>query len=248
MNLTLNLRRQKFGRDAGGYNRWQIETARKTVAAAKTALILCDVWDTHTCRGAIERLERMLPRMNEVVKVVRAAGGLIVHAPSDTMDFYQDSPARRRVLDAPPAEVPPDRELDDPPLPIDDQEACDTERATSEKRPWTRQNAAIEIDQERDVISDQGRELHGVYEQRGMEQLLILGVHTNMCVLRRTFAIKQMVRWGYEIALIRDLTDTMYNPARPPYVSHEEGTALVIAYIEKFWCPTIESQDLLAGR
>jgi hypothetical protein len=40
------------------------------------------------------------------------------------------------------------------------------------------------------------------------------------------------------IALIRDLTDALYNPARPPYVSHEEGTRLVVEYIEKFWCPT----------
>jgi hypothetical protein len=30
----------------------------------------------------------------------------------------------------------------------------------------------------------------------------------------------------------------MYNPEMPPYVSHEEGTRLVIEYIEKFWCLT----------
>ena len=75
-------------------------------------------------------------------------------------------------------------------------------------------------------------------------QVLILGVHTNMCVLRRSFAIKQMVRWGQPIALVRDLTDTMYNPAQPPYVSHDEGTQLVIGYIERFWCPTVASEEI----
>ncbi len=55
-----------------------------------------------------------------------------------------------------------------------------------------------------------------------------------MCVLHRTFAIKQMVRWGVEVALIRDLTDAMYNPAMAPYVSHDEGTRLVVEFIEKF--------------
>jgi len=40
------------------------------------------------------------------------------------------------------------------------------------------------------------------------------------------------------------MTDTMYNPARPPYVSHDEGTQLVIGYIERFWCPTIASDEL----
>jgi len=75
-----------------------------------------------------------------------------------------------------------------------------------------------------------------------------MGVHTNMCVLNRSFGIKQMIKWGVEIALVRDLTDTMYNPARAPYVSHAEGTRLVVEYIEKFWCPTIGSEDLCEGR
>ena len=72
-------------------------------------------------------------------------------------------------------------------------------------------------------------------------------MHTNMCILNRTFSIKQMVRWGVDIALVRDLTDAMYNPARPPYVSHEEGTRLVVEYIEKFWCPTVTSDEVLAA-
>jgi hypothetical protein len=39
----------------------------------------------------------------------------------------------------------------------------------------------------------------------------------------------------------------MYNPARPPYVSHAEGTRLVVEYIEKFWALTIHSAELLGG-
>jgi len=74
--------------------------------------------------------------------------------------------------------------------------------------------------------------------------VLVMGVHTNMCVLNRSFAIKQMVRWGMRVALIRDLTDAMYNPARPPYVSHAEGTDLVIGYIERFWCPSVDSREI----
>ena len=54
-----------------------------------------------------------------------------------------------------------------------------------------------------------------------------------------------MVRWGMNTVLVRDLTDTMYNPARPPYVAHAEGTRLVVEFIEKFWCPTVSSEDLV---
>jgi isocitrate/isopropylmalate dehydrogenase len=72
-----------------------------------------------------------------------------------------------------------------------------------------------------------------------------MGVHTNCCILHRTFGIKQMVKWGVDMTLVRDLTDGIYSPATPPYVSHDEGTSLVVGYIEKFWCPTVLSDQLL---
>jgi hypothetical protein len=65
-----------------------------------------------------------------------------------------------------------------------------------------------------------------------------------MCILHRSFAIEALVRRGIPVALVRDLTDALYNPAKPPYVSHDEGTRLVVEYIEKFWCPTVQSGDL----
>ena len=133
-------------------------------------------------------------------------------------------------------------------LPIDASDGgCDTTGniAGVDKNVWTRQNAAIEIDQALDFITDNGRELFSLIQQRHIKQLVIFGVHTNMCILNRSFAIKQMVRWGQNIALMRDLTDAMYNPASPPYVDHDTGTQLVIDFIEKHWCPTLSSTDFL---
>ena len=243
--LTLPLRSRRLVTDDRGYAVWKVETAERKVPAAETALVLCDVWDKHWCRGANERLARMLPRMNAVVKALREAGVLIVHAPSDTMNFYKDSPARKRVLDAPKADPPKPADHPDPPLPIDaSDQGCDTPPDKSH-RAWKRQHPAIEIDESRDAVSDNGRELCNLYRARGIKTILIMGVHTNMCVLHRSFAIKRMVRWGLDVALVRDLTDTMYNPARSPYVPHEEGTRLVVEFIEAFWCPTVTSGELL---
>lgn len=245
--LTLRLRRQTLSRDDNGYLRWQATETMEAWPGAKTALVVCDVWDRHWCRGASERLEAMLPRMNDVVASVRERGVLIVHAPSETMGFYRDSPARRRALDAPGADPPDDRPHADPPLPLDASGGgCDTDRNPGEvdEPVWTRQHPAIAIDHDRDVISDDGRDLYNVYRRRGIAHVLVMGVHANMCILNRSFAIKQMVRWGFAVALIRDLTDVMYNPARAPYVSHGAGTALTVAFIEKFWCPTVRSEDL----
>ena len=245
--LRLNLQSRKLVQNAQDYSVWKAETAQKAVPAAETALVLCDVWDKHWCRGANERLARMLPRMNEVVRALRAKGVLVVHAPSETMGFYKDSPARKRVLDAPKVEPPENLPHDDPPQPIDSGDGGSDTGEKSWHKAWSRQHPAIEIDESCDAVSDNGRELYNLYKQRGIKQIIVMGVHTNMCVLGRSFAIKQMVRWGFDVALARDLTDTMYNPARPPYVPHEEGTRLVVEYIEAFWCPTVTSQDLLGG-
>ena len=36
----------------------------------------------------------------------------------------------------------------------------------------------------------------------GIKHLILFGVHTNMCVLHRSFAIKQMTRWGVPCVLV----------------------------------------------
>ncbi|HUU08939.1 MAG TPA: isochorismatase family protein [Phycisphaerae bacterium] len=245
--VTFTVRSRQLVQDDQGHNVWKVETRTHTVKAAETALVLCDVWDKHWCRGANERLAKLLPRMNQVVKTLRAKGVLIVHAPSGTMKFYEGNPARQRVLDAPKVEPPNDIKHDDPRLPIDDSDGGSDTGEKPWHKAWSRQHPAIEIDEARDAVSDNGRDLYSLYRQRGIKNIVIMGVHTNMCVLGRSFAIKQMVRWGFDVTLVRDLTDTMYNPARSPYVSHEEGTRLVVEYIEAFWCPTTTSDDLLKG-
>ncbi|MEW6750843.1 MAG: isochorismatase family protein [Candidatus Latescibacterota bacterium] len=246
-SLRLELRRRILGTDGQGYTRWAVHTERQEWPCGRTALLLCDVWDRHWSRGACERLEAMVPRMDKLVRHARERGVQIVHAPSDTMEYYAGTPARQRILAVAPVEPPPDLPHEDPPLPVD---ASDHGSDTGEKAPfraWQSQHRGIGVDAERDVVSDSGQEILAYLRACGLERLLILGVHTNMCVLHRSFGIKQMVRWGVPVALVRDLTDTMYNPARPPYVDHDEGTRLVVEYIERFWCPSVHSQEVLAS-
>ncbi len=57
----------------------------------KTAVVICDMWDKHWCAGATKRVGEMAPRMNEVVAKARQQGALIIHCPSDTLDFYKDA-------------------------------------------------------------------------------------------------------------------------------------------------------------
>lgn len=181
--------------------------------------------------------------MNIVLQRARERNVQIIHAPSDTIDFYTDHPARLSILKIPTAVPPPEREMEDPPQPVDASDGGSDTGETNMYKAWHRQHPAIEID-DGDAISDNGQEVYNLLAHKGIKNLIFMGVHTNMCVLGRSFAIKPMVKWGFNVVLARDLTDAMYNPFKPPYVSHEEGTRLIIEYIEKFWCPTILSGDL----
>jgi nicotinamidase-related amidase len=215
----------------------------------KTAIVVCDMWDDHWCKKAAERCGELAKRAEPVLKACRAAGMTIVHCPSDTMAFYKDSPARKRAQDAPKADPPKAKDLPNPPLPIDDSDGgCDDEKPAKPFKAWTRQHAAISIDEKLDYVTDSGSEVYAVLKQKGIKTLLVMGVHTNMCVLNRSFAIKQMVKWDVTTYLVRDLTDAMYNPKMKPFVTHAKGTDLVIEHIETHWCPTVLSTALPGGK
>eukprot|EP01052_Picozoa_sp_SAG31_P038020 SAG31_NODE_5002_length_2807_cov_33.203471_6_plen_73_part_00 len=40
----------------------------------------------------------------------------------------------------------------------------------------------------------------------------------------------------------------MYNPAKPPFVTHFDGNRLIFDYIETFVCPTTTSASILGGQ
>ena len=217
----------------------------------QTAIIICDMWDDHWCKMAAGRVAEMAPRINSVIAVARSLGARVVHAPSDTLDFYAAAPQRLKILEAPAVEPPvsinswcrlePDKEGK---LPIDDSDGgCDDADPLEEHRAWSRQHPAIEI-AEGDVISDDGREVYNYFRQQYVRHVAVMGVHTNMCVLGRSFGIRQMTKLGFDVVLVRDLTDAMYDPRDEPQVSHEEGTRLVIEHIERHWAPSILSEDL----
>ncbi len=219
----------------------------------RTAIVICDMWDRHWCRGATRRVGELAPAMNQAVAAARARGVLIIHAPSSCMAAYKDHAARRRAQDAPraanlPADIsgwcdriPPEEKGV---YPIDQSDGgCDDGPACPQDSPWRRQIAAIEIRDE-DAISDSGVEIWNLLESRHIDHVLLMGVHTNMCVLGRPFGLRQLVRHGKDAVLVRDLTDTMYNSRSWPYVSHFQGTERIIEHIEKYVAPTITSTDL----
>jgi type 1 glutamine amidotransferase/nicotinamidase-related amidase len=236
----------------------QFEVVSKTAEwdPTKTAVIVCDMWARHWCDGACKRGAAMAPRMNEFIAAARRRGALIVHAPSSGVGLYKDLPARRRAQDAPKASNLPAGMANWAGLipsekgavwPIDQADGgCDDQPKCPDRPMDVHQTPAIEIRDE-DAISDSGVECWNLFEARGIQNVLLVGVHTNMCVIGRPFGLRNMVRVGKNVALVRDLTDTMYNSRSKPNVSHVCGTDLIVEYIEKYVCPTITSSQLLGG-
>lgn len=235
---------------------------------SRTAMIVCDMWDLHHCRNAVIREGEMAPRMNQVLEKARQAGVLIIHAPSSCMKPYEGSPARERARTAPAAARLPDkisewcRQIpaeEQAVYPIDqtdggeDDDPADHARWAAElaakglnpKAPWTKQIDVLRIDPEKDAVSDSGTEIWNLLEARGIDNVILMGVHVNMCVAGRPFGLRQMAKNGRHVVLMRDLTDAMYNPARWPFVSHRRGTELFIEHVERHICPTITSDQIL---
>ncbi len=50
-------------------------------------------------------VQRLAPRMNEVINRLRTHGCFVIHCPSDTMEFYKDHPGRKLAQAAKPVET-----------------------------------------------------------------------------------------------------------------------------------------------
>jgi nicotinamidase-related amidase/type 1 glutamine amidotransferase len=214
----------------------------------ETAIIICDMWNQHWCKGATSRVAEMAPVLNNVVSLARDKGVLIVHAPSSCMPYYENHPARKLaqkynskknqvfagkadLLDTEKGAVWPINQ---------DDGGCDCAIECKQRNAWERQIDAIEI-KNLDAITDSGVEAAGLFQAKGIKNVILMGVHENMCVINRPFALRNMIRLGMNAVVMRDLTDAMYDSKEWPVVSHFTGNSLMTEYIETYIAPSIVS-------
>ena len=241
----LELRRRKLATNEEGKRTWADEAPMERVPASTVAVLVCDMWDRHWSSGASGRVEQLAPRIDAFCRRMRGAGALIVHAPSETMAAYGDSAARARIAGYGPFPAPEVIEL--PPLPVscDDGGSDTVDQFAPNTAVWRRQHPSIHIDEDRDVLTDDGLELAAYLTEQERLVVLMTGVHTNLCVLRRSFGLVALVGHGFSPVLVADLTDAMYDPADPPYVQHDAGTDLIVRYIEAFVAPSTRSDRIV---
>ena len=232
LNLTLRSRVEAPG--LGGACRVVEKT--ESWDPRRTAIIVCDMWDLHHCLNATRRVVELAPRMDRVLRAARGRGVAIIHAPSSCMDAYKDHPARKRAQSAPasknlpaeignwckqiPAEEPPRTRWIRPTA------ARTTSRPNTRAgprlksmgrnpgAPWKSQTSALTIDPAADYISDDGREIWSVARGPRHRPCHPHGRSSQHVRSWSTLWPAQMARNGKNVVLMRDMTDTMYNPLR----------------------------------
>ena len=249
--LRLHLRERREEPAGSG----TIKVVERTVDwnVAETAIIVCDMWDDHHCKIAAQRVgvhgaahepgahRRPRPGRDDHPRPQRDDEHLRRHALPQA-DGAGEARRRRRCRSSGGATATRTREPQ--PLPVDTHARLRRRDARPGGARGTRGSTpALDIIGF-DGISDNGQEIYNFCEQEGIKNIVLMGVHTNYCILARPFGIRQMVRLGRNVVLARDLTDALYDPRQPPYVSHARGTEIVVEHIERYWCPSILGEDL----
>lgn len=249
-SYELTLRSQQLSNV--GRQEWIVNNTRVTWKAAETAFVIVDMWNEHWCESATTRVGGLAPPMNQTIAAARAAGVSIIFAPSDCADYYKDSAARKYVLNLENVPLPPSNPKHVPAMPLDTSTNAGCDVNSPQGSPWTHQIDTLTItDGDAIITSTEGQseqELINVIRNRSIKNLVYMGVHENMCIVGRPFAIEKVVSWGWgrsNCAVMRELVDVMYTPNDRPYVSHADGVVLQTAWIEKFLISSVSMYDFL---
>ncbi|MDR0521119.1 MAG: isochorismatase family protein [Planctomycetaceae bacterium] len=215
----------------------------------KTAVIVIDMWNFHWCMTAAQRVAAMVPRMNAVFNEARKKGMLIIWNPSDVVTAYAGTPqyetaAAMHVLH--PVKM---GEWKRPQINV---------RFSAKVGPclcgpgincggnwgWDAMNPDLKVD-ENDLFSASTGEIFSILKNKGIENVIYAGVHTNMCVFGKPGALSHLYPHGFNCYLARDLNDafTNYDPARN--YTPDDGTAEINKNLQDAGIGVINLGELL---
>ena len=217
-----------------------------TVAGDKLAIIVVDMWDSHWCSGAAKRMHLLAPKLNLFLKRLRRFGAHVIHAPSGVAGDVTVKGAAKLLPMVRKENFPVIHPLHEPKFPLD---TSDWGCSTGEWPPtavWTGEHPALESFCE-DYACDDGTAIRAFLASKGVERTLLVGVHVNMCVLDVDFGARSMVSRGFQMVVVRDMGDIMYNPVSNfPHVSRARAFVLTLRHIETYICSTISSREIVA--
>ncbi|MDR1960469.1 MAG: isochorismatase family protein [Planctomycetaceae bacterium] len=228
---------------------------------SETAIIICDMWDQMPCIPVEARANELAKEIEKVITAARDQGVLIIHAPSgDLEDFDKNYPEKPQARETSKEfrkgfgnakhwdaweHSSPEEEGVRFPVEVGDG-GC--QRPECKDRTFSARQSRFITIKDNDVLTDDFVEIKDYTKAKGIKNIILMGVHTNMCIIGRPFGLRAMKKAGYNVTLMRDMTDVSYNNDFPqtvtwPNVDHFAGLELVVEHIEKYICPTLLSTD-----
>jgi nicotinamidase-related amidase len=213
---------------------------KEKVDPKKIAVVVVDMWNSHGCNTCVAYLGAMVPRMNRSLECVRNLGMQVIWAPAGVVAMYAGTPQREAAIAVERRPLPESRGI---PIPqFSGGGMCGPGIRCKGGPGWDAMIQGLEIE-ENDLISDWQDEVYSICAERGITHIIYMGVHTTACIVNRPYAMTAMANFGFTVILARDLTDagTGYSPQID--VTPDDGTARVVAEIEKVLGPSIVMKD-----
>ena len=250
---------------------WWVRHENVRLDPARTAVVVVDMWNGHSCRSVRERVTRLATPMNQTLEAARKLGIQIVFMPSlgslyanapkvypndpHKWRFHDRTPQRQAIRVYPHHDLPDRNEFDAPKAPYDQAGCmCDPEQScVGGQSPKYRQHPLLQV-KAGDLMGENEQELWNVLAERGITHVIHMGMATNMCVMWKPQGIVNLKRLGLESYLVRDLTDAFTGTGRDPNSGEDDptltpdtGLSRVVKHIERHVTPTVTRGQLLAA-
>ena len=187
-----------------------------TLNPSRTAFVIIDMWNSHWCMTASERVGAMVPRMNAAIAAARKAGMTVVWNPSDVVTAYSGFPQYERAVAVAARKTPSLREVPSAQFTAPGGGCmCGPGIRCGGNYGWDAMHPDLSLN-DGDLISASTDEIYTLLSDRGITDIIYAGVHTNMCVYGKPGGLSEMWAAGFNCHLARDLNDaiTIYDPER----------------------------------
>lgn len=219
---------------------------REQIDPHQIGVVAIDVWNYHWCKTAAARVGALVPRMNATLAGARKLGMQVFLCPTDSVDKYVGTAPRERAAVWPRQKISWGAEVHCPPVPGFGSGCMCGNPSCQGNYGWDAMHPDLVID-ENDLMPTDAEGLYSICRDKGITHLIIVGVHTQICVLGKPTGIRNMKRAGLHCILARDLTDALTG-----YVPHEKllpdtSTAAIVAHFEEHLAPTINFWECMAN-
>jgi nicotinamidase-related amidase len=243
MDSTLILSLRKHQEFFVNSSELELVEKEKTFNSSEVAVLVIGMWSGHQCLVADTILHELSPKVNTFLKTCRSKNMKVIFGSSSLTKLPKYVPLRKNMKGLAFAKLV-DRGLSFPPIPFDDSDGGVNQKNPNFKRDDVDLHPSIEV-ADTDAMSDNSKEILNYLYHHNIKLLLVVGVHTNMCVLDRPYGIKNLARYGFPMAIVRDLADPMIKPDGIKVKDRADALDKIIRYTERYFCPSVDSRDMV---